>query len=247
MLCVGRATQSRLRAAAALLLGCRQLDAAAGARGGAQAGGHMACARTGAGAAGGTPRGLPSLGVLRTHPERRARVQAMMAERLMYISELQCTVLEVKVIEGLGHTIDVVLVNGVLREGDTIVLCGLGGAIVTTIRSLLTPHPLKVGAGRRAGRGRHPVLPGAQHGRHALPPNARALRAAPACRAGHHAVLWGLWGALMAALRSRLTPGSTGGVASTLAAPPTRWTWRAASAHRARQLAAQGGKRHQEG
>ena len=62
----------------------------------------------------------------------------------MFISELQCTVLEVKVIEGLGTTVDVVLVNGVLHEGDTIVLCGLGGAIVTTIRSLLTPHPLKV-------------------------------------------------------------------------------------------------------
>ena len=68
----------------------------------------------------------------------------MMAERLMFISELQCTVLEVKVVEGLGTTVDVVLVNGVLHEGDTIVLCGLGGPIVTTIRSLLTPHPLKV-------------------------------------------------------------------------------------------------------
>ena len=67
-----------------------------------------------------------------------------MAERLMFISELQCTVLEVKVIEGLGTTVDVVLVNGVLREGDQIVLCGLQGPIVTTIRSLLTPHPLKV-------------------------------------------------------------------------------------------------------
>lgn len=37
----------------------------------------------------------------------------------------QCTVLEVKVIEGLGTTIDVVLVNGVLHEGDQIVVCGM--------------------------------------------------------------------------------------------------------------------------
>lgn len=67
-----------------------------------------------------------------------------MASRLMVISETQCTVLEVKVIEGLGTTVDVVLVNGMIHEGDTIVLCGMGGPIVTQIRSLLTPHPLKV-------------------------------------------------------------------------------------------------------
>ena len=42
-----------------------------------------------------------------------------------------CTVLEVKIIEGLGTTIDVVLVNGTLKVQDTIVLQGFNGAIVT--------------------------------------------------------------------------------------------------------------------
>ncbi|KAM0789053.1 hypothetical protein ACM66B_003116 [Microbotryomycetes sp. NB124-2] len=69
--------------------------------------------------------------------------QERMAERLMYISTLECTVLEVKVIEGLGTTIDVVLSNGILREGDKIVVCGLNGAIVTQVRALLTPQPMK--------------------------------------------------------------------------------------------------------
>uniref|UniRef100_M1A3M1 Eukaryotic translation initiation factor 5B n=1 Tax=Solanum tuberosum TaxID=4113 RepID=M1A3M1_SOLTU len=64
--------------------------------------------------------------------------QKTMIERLTYSNEVQCTVLEVKVIEGHGTTIDVVLVNGVLHEGDQIV-----GPIVTSIRALLTPHPMK--------------------------------------------------------------------------------------------------------
>jgi len=69
--------------------------------------------------------------------------QNLMASNLEVSTELQCTVIEVKNIEGHGTTIDVVLVNGSLSEGDTIVLAGMGGPIVTQIRALLTPAPMK--------------------------------------------------------------------------------------------------------
>ncbi|CAF3541853.1 unnamed protein product [Rotaria sordida] len=67
--------------------------------------------------------------------------QTTLAKRLSYTDELQATVMEVKAIGGLGTTIDVVLVNGHLRVGDTIIVAGQEGPIVTQVRGLLMPEP----------------------------------------------------------------------------------------------------------
>jgi len=50
---------------------------------------------------------------------------------------------QVKVIAGLGTTIDVILRNGVLNEGDLLVLMGNDGPFVATVRALLMPQPLR--------------------------------------------------------------------------------------------------------
>jgi translation initiation factor 5B len=52
-------------------------------------------------------------------------------------------VLEVKELPGLGHTIDVIIYDGVLKKNDTIVLGGLNGVIITKVRSILVPKPLQ--------------------------------------------------------------------------------------------------------
>ena len=69
--------------------------------------------------------------------------QNFMSDKLEVKEELECTVMEVKTVEGLGTAIDVLLLNGTLKNGDTIVLAGSSGPIVTTIRALLTPQPMK--------------------------------------------------------------------------------------------------------
>jgi len=62
-------------------------------------------------------------------------------KKLMWCANLEATVLEVKAIDGLGMTVDVLVVNGYVREGDKAVFCTLNGPIVTEIRGLLTPPP----------------------------------------------------------------------------------------------------------
>lgn len=48
--------------------------------------------------------------------------QTKIPQQLYEKDQFDCTVLEVKCIEGLGTTIDVVLVNGLLKVHDTIIL-----------------------------------------------------------------------------------------------------------------------------
>jgi len=69
--------------------------------------------------------------------------QTRIAKQLVHSNALKCVVLEVKHLEGHGTTLDVILVNGELHEGDTIVLSGMSGPVVTKIRALLLPPPLK--------------------------------------------------------------------------------------------------------
>eukprot|EP01103_Thecamoeba_quadrilineata_P012132 TRINITY_DN3055_c0_g2_i2.p1 TRINITY_DN3055_c0_g2~~TRINITY_DN3055_c0_g2_i2.p1 ORF type:complete len:1380 (+),score=477.99 TRINITY_DN3055_c0_g2_i2:32-4141(+) len=85
-----------------------------------------------------TGEGIPDLLMLLVQ-----LTQSLMVKRLTLSPQLTCTVLEVKMAEGLGSTVDVVLSNGSLHEGDTIVVAGINGPIVTTIRALLTPQPCK--------------------------------------------------------------------------------------------------------
>ena len=67
--------------------------------------------------------------------------QEKLWRQLMWCANLQVTVLEVKAIDGMGMTVDVIVVNGTLREGDKVAMCTMDGPIVTEIRGLLTPPP----------------------------------------------------------------------------------------------------------
>jgi len=69
--------------------------------------------------------------------------QKFLSKKLEFREEIQCTILEVKVLEKTGTTIDVILVNGTIKNGDKIICGGLFGPIKTTVKILMTPHPMK--------------------------------------------------------------------------------------------------------
>lgn len=51
--------------------------------------------------------------------------------------------MEVKVTEGYGTTIDCILVDGAIKKDDQIVLLGFNGPIISKVKAILTPHPMK--------------------------------------------------------------------------------------------------------
>ncbi len=69
--------------------------------------------------------------------------QAFMKEQLM-VGEgpAEGAVLEVLEEEGIGHTVNAIISDGVLRVGDRIALMGVEGPFITRVRALLLPKPL---------------------------------------------------------------------------------------------------------
>eukprot|EP01125_Pyxidicula_operculata_P009958 TRINITY_DN3279_c0_g1_i3.p1 TRINITY_DN3279_c0_g1~~TRINITY_DN3279_c0_g1_i3.p1 ORF type:complete len:668 (+),score=208.51 TRINITY_DN3279_c0_g1_i3:87-2090(+) len=63
--------------------------------------------------------------------------QCVLTKRLLKQEKVECAVLEVQEAQGLGNTIDVLLINGTLNVGDQVMLCTSGGPVTTSIRSLI--------------------------------------------------------------------------------------------------------------
>ncbi|MEM2004914.1 MAG: translation initiation factor IF-2 [Zestosphaera sp.] len=71
-------------------------------------------------------------------------IQRFLTHRIMFTSgPAKGVVLEVKEILGLGHCADAIIYDGILRRGDTVVVGGYEGPIVTKVRALLMPRPLE--------------------------------------------------------------------------------------------------------
>jgi len=70
--------------------------------------------------------------------------QQYLRNRLRYAEgPAKGVILELKEYPGLGTVADAVIYDGVIRTGDTIVVGGKNGPIVTTVKALLMPKPLQ--------------------------------------------------------------------------------------------------------
>lgn len=69
--------------------------------------------------------------------------QRYLEKRLETTGKTRGNILEIKQETGMGMTADAIIYDGVLREGDTVVVSGVDGPVVTKVRGLLKPQPLK--------------------------------------------------------------------------------------------------------
>uniref|UniRef100_A0ACD5TH78 Uncharacterized protein n=1 Tax=Avena sativa TaxID=4498 RepID=A0ACD5TH78_AVESA len=99
-------------------------------------------------------------------------VPEIMIDKLAFNNSVECTILEVSGDKDLGTTINVVLINGALHQGDQVIVCTKQGPVTTIIRDLLTPQPMKELKAKgvykhhkevRAAHGVKIVAPGLQH------------------------------------------------------------------------------------
>jgi len=67
--------------------------------------------------------------------------QTCLSEQIKYRDELKCIVMEKTITEGIGSSVDVILINGTLNKGDQISFQSSDGVCKTIIRNLLTPPP----------------------------------------------------------------------------------------------------------
>lgn len=68
--------------------------------------------------------------------------QKFLEKRLEVGEQGKGTILEIKEEKGLGKTLDVILYDGTLRNGDEIIFAGANGVISSRIKALLKPKPL---------------------------------------------------------------------------------------------------------
>lgn len=64
-------------------------------------------------------------------------------EQITYSDNVKCVIFEKTITDGIGSSIDVILINGELKKGDTIMFQTCDGILNTTIREILTPPPNK--------------------------------------------------------------------------------------------------------
>lgn len=85
-----------------------------------------------------TGEGIPDLLACITN-----MAQLHLTKKLQKKNKFRASVMECNKIEGLGATIDIILVTGKLKIGDKICVLGFDGPSITQIKGLYVPEELK--------------------------------------------------------------------------------------------------------